>query len=50
MSKSVFDLIKKQNGEAFAQAIRRFDSGIFDIPNLQDVVRYAGRNSLPLLD
>ena len=50
MSKSVFDLIKKQNGEAFAQAIRRFDSGIFDIPNLQTIVRYAGRNSLPLLD
>lgn len=50
MSKSVFDLIKKQNGEAFAQAIRRFDSGIFDIPNLPSIVRYAGRNALPLLD
>ncbi|MBQ8250631.1 MAG: hypothetical protein IJY92_01810 [Alphaproteobacteria bacterium] len=32
--KSVYDIIKRQNGEAFAKAIRRFDSGIFDIPNL----------------
>ena len=50
MPKSVYNKIKRQNGEAFAQAIRRFDSGIFDIPNLPSVVCYAGRNALPLLD
>ena len=50
MSKTVYDIIKKQNGEAFAQGIRRFDSGIFDIPNLPEIVFYAGRNSLPLLE
>ena len=47
--KSMYDLIKKQNGEAFAQAIRRFDSGIFDIPNLDKVVKFAGRNAMPIL-
>ena len=50
MSKSVYNIIKRQNGEAFAQGIRRFDSGIFDIPNLPKIVKYAGRNVLPLLD
>ena len=50
MPKSVYDKIKRQNGEAFARAIRNFDSGIFDIPNLPHIVRYAGRNALPLLD
>jgi len=49
MSKLVYDIIKRQNGEAFAKAIRQFDSGIFDIENLPHIVRYAGRNALPLL-
>jgi len=47
--KSVYDIIKRQNGEAFAKAIRRFDSGIFDIPHLPQIVRYAGRDVEPLL-
>ena len=49
MSKSIYDIIKRQNGEAFAKAIRRFDSGIFDIPNLPEIVKFAGRNARPLL-
>ena len=49
MTKSIYDIIKRQNGEAFAKAIRNFDSGIFDIPNLPHIVRYAGRNALPIL-
>ena len=49
MSKSVYDIIKRQNGESFAKAVRKFDSGIFDIENFPQVVRYAGRNALPLL-
>lgn len=49
MTKSVYDIIKRQNGEAFAKAIRNYDSGIFDVPDLARIVRYAGRNALPLL-
>ena len=49
MNKSVYDIIKRQNGEAFAQGIRRYDNGIFDVPNLPEIVKFAGRNPLPLL-
>ena len=49
MTKLVYDIIKKQNGEAFAKAIRNYDSGIFDVPDLARIVRYAGRNALQLL-
>ena len=49
MTKLVYDIIKKQNGEAFAKAIRNYDNGIFDVPDLPLIVRYAGRNALPLL-
>lgn len=45
----MYDIIKKQNGEAFAQGIRRFDSGLFDVENLDKIVRYAGRNPIPIL-
>ncbi len=49
MTKSMYDIIKRQNGEVFAKAIRQFDSGIFDIPDLPRIVQYAGRNVEPLL-
>ena len=49
VSKGVFETVKRQNGEAFAQGIRRYDNGIFDIPNLPEIVKFAGRNPLPLL-
>ena len=49
MAKSVYDIIKRQNGETFAQSIRRYDSGIFEIPNLPTIVRYAGRDADPIL-
>jgi len=49
MSRTIYDVIKRQNGEAFAQGIRRYDNGIFDIPNLPEIVKFAGRNPLPLL-
>lgn len=45
-----FRQIKKQNGEAFAQTIRGFDSSIFEIPNLARIVRFAGRDARGLLD
>ncbi len=48
--KSVYEIIKRQNGEAFARAIRDFDNGIFEVDDLPEIVKYAGRNALPLLD
>lgn len=50
MKKTMFDIIKKQNGERFAKAIRNYDSGIFDIPNIDKIVRYAGRDAEPIMN
>ncbi len=47
--KSVYEQIKKQNGEDFAQAIRSYDNGIFDVPNIVDIVKYAGQEAEPIL-
>ncbi len=47
--KSVFERLKKQNGEAFAKAIRNFDASIFEIPNLPEILKYAGREAESLL-
>ena len=47
---SAFDVIKKQNGEAFAKAVRSYDNGIFDIPDIAETVRYAGREAEPIMD
>ena len=48
-NKTVYDIIKRQNGEHFAKAIRNYDSGIFDIPNLPELVKYAGRDAEPIM-
>ena len=48
-TKTPFDLIKKQNGESFAKAIRNYDNGIFDVPNIVEIVKYAGRDADPIL-
>ena len=45
----VYRQIKKQNGEAFAKTIRDFHDGIFEIPNIVDIVKYAGHDAKPLL-
>jgi len=45
----MFDIIKKQNGEHFAKAIRNYDNGIFDIPNLDKIVKHAGRDAEPIM-
>lgn len=50
MEKSIFEQIKKQNGEHFAKTIRAFDNGIFDIPGIVDIVKYAGREAEPILN
>ena len=49
MAKSMYEIIKKQNGEHFAKAIRNYDNGIFDIPNIDKIVRYAGRDAEPIM-
>ena len=46
--KTVYDIIKGQNGEHFARAVR--DNGLLDIPNLPEVVKYAGRDAEPILN
>ena len=45
MPKTMYEIIKKQNGERFARAIRNYDNGIFDVPNIDKVVKYAGRDA-----
>lgn len=48
--KSIYDLIKKQNGESFAKTIRNYDNGIFDIPDIVNIVKYAGNNAEPIIN
>ena len=47
--KTIFEQIKAQNGEVFAKTIRSYHNGIFDIPNIVNIVKYAGRDAEPLL-
>ncbi|MBR3913291.1 MAG: hypothetical protein IKJ28_03570 [Alphaproteobacteria bacterium] len=47
--KSTYELIKKQNGETFAQAIRETDESIFYIPNIVSIVKYAGKKAEPII-
>ncbi len=46
----MYNKIKKQNGERFAKAIRAYDNGIFDVPDLDKIVKYAGRDAEPLMN
>lgn len=45
----VFNKIKKQNGEQFAQTLRNYHNGLLEIPDLEKIVRFAGRNAAPIL-
>lgn len=47
--KNTYQQIKKQNGELFAHQISKYDNGLFEIKNLPQIVRYAGREATPLL-
>ncbi len=42
MPKSVYDIIKKQNGEKFAQVLRSFN--LLLIPDIANKLKYAGRD------
>ncbi len=50
MAKSVYDIIKKQNGEKFAKAIRNYDSGIFDVEDIDKIVKFAGKEAEPIMN
>ncbi len=45
----MYDIIKRQNGEAFAKAILHYDASLFELEDLPRIVKYAGRNALPVL-
>lgn len=45
----MYKKIKKQKGEKFAQTLRNFHNGIFEIPDLDVILRHAGRQAEPLL-
>ncbi len=47
--KSIYEQIKKQNGESFAKAIRNYNDGIFEVSGIMDIVKYAGRDANPIL-
>ena len=49
MSQAMYKKLKKQNGEKFAQTVRNFHSGLLEIPELDVILRHAGRNAQPLL-
>lgn len=42
MSGKMYEKIKKQNGEGFAKVIRDFHNGIFEIPEVDKIVKHAG--------
>lgn len=46
---SVYNKIKKQNGEKFAQTLRKFHEGLFEIPGIDAILRHAGRDAKPLI-
>lgn len=46
---SMFNVIEKQNGKQFADSIQDYDNGIFNIPNLDKIVKYAGQDAKPIL-
>ncbi|MFQ6729520.1 MAG: pentapeptide repeat-containing protein [Alphaproteobacteria bacterium] len=50
MAKSMYDIIKTQKGERFAKAIRNYDNGIFDVPDIDKIVKYAGHDAEPIMN
>ncbi len=40
----MYNKVKKQNGEKFAQALRAANNGIFEIPEINLILRHAGRD------
>lgn len=40
--KKIMNKIKRRNGEGFLKAIRNYDNGILDIPDIDNILYYAG--------
>ena len=45
----MYKKLKKKNGEKFAQTIRNFHNGILEIPDLDIILRHAGKKAESLL-
>ena len=45
----MYNKIKQLKGEKFAKTIRGYHNGIFEIPNILEIVRYSGDDAEPLL-
>ncbi|PJB72690.1 MAG: hypothetical protein CO093_02485 [Alphaproteobacteria bacterium CG_4_9_14_3_um_filter_47_13] len=41
----MYKKLKKQNGEKFSQTLRNFHNGILEIPDLDVILRHAGREA-----
>ncbi len=46
---AMYKKLKKQNGEKFAQTIRDYHNGILELPDVDIILRHAGRDAKPLL-
>ena len=46
----MYKKLKKQNGESFAKAIQNYHNGILEIPNIDIILRHAGREAEPLMN
>ena len=45
----IYKKLKKQKGEKFAQVLRNHHNGLLEIPDLDKIVKHAGRDAEPLL-
>ena len=45
----MYKKIKRQNGETFARTLRDHHNGLLEIPDIDKIVRHAGRDAEPLL-
>jgi hypothetical protein len=49
MNGPVYKKLKKQKGERFARTLRNYHNGILEIPDIEEIVRHAGRDGKALL-
>lgn len=49
-NKSIYQQIKEQNGERFAQYIRKENPAVFDVPNIVFILKYAGTDASMIIE
>ena len=49
MTDAIYKKLKKKNGETFARTLRNFHSGLLAVPDIDVIVRHAGRDAKGLL-